>query len=240
VLSQDASHDHDRQRLLTALKQPRNIPAWVPPGIDIPVSVHGPGMCEPTVYRAADGRCVMLLRDKHYAHRLFVSFSDDPTHWPAAEPTDIPDSPSLSHAINLPQDRGGGVLLVGNQMAPEFDNPDMGHYARDPLMLSYSPDGYTFDRAWALRLGTQDWRTPRRLVKGRGGGGQYPSALVHGSTLYVQYSMGKEDIWVGRVPLSDIVDLVILSRSGDKRAKNPHDGNLITFHTIEDFRELVY
>ena len=35
-------------------------------------------------------------------------------------------------------------------------------------------------------------------------------------------------------------DLVVLSRSGDERAKNPHDGNLITFHRIEDFRKLVY
>jgi hypothetical protein len=35
-------------------------------------------------------------------------------------------------------------------------------------------------------------------------------------------------------------DLHILSRSGDARAKNAHDGNIITFHTVRDFRELVY
>ena len=35
-------------------------------------------------------------------------------------------------------------------------------------------------------------------------------------------------------------DLHVLSRSGDHRAKNAHDGNLITFHTIKGFRELVY
>ncbi|TFG65962.1 MAG: exo-alpha-sialidase, partial [Anaerolineales bacterium] len=35
-------------------------------------------------------------------------------------------------------------------------------------------------------------------------------------------------------------DLVILSRSGDGRAKSPHDGNLITFHRVVDFRRLVY
>ena len=35
-------------------------------------------------------------------------------------------------------------------------------------------------------------------------------------------------------------DLIILSRSGDERAKTPHDGNLITFHRIENFRDLVY
>jgi hypothetical protein len=35
-------------------------------------------------------------------------------------------------------------------------------------------------------------------------------------------------------------DLHVLSRSGDHRAKSAHDGNLITFHTVKDFRRLVY
>lgn len=35
-------------------------------------------------------------------------------------------------------------------------------------------------------------------------------------------------------------DLVILSRSGDARAKSAHDGNLITFHRVTNFRDLVY
>ncbi len=35
-------------------------------------------------------------------------------------------------------------------------------------------------------------------------------------------------------------DLVILSRSGDERAKSAHDGNLITFHRVRDFRRLAY
>jgi len=35
-------------------------------------------------------------------------------------------------------------------------------------------------------------------------------------------------------------DLHVLSRSGDQRAKNAHDGNLITFHTVSNFRDLVY
>lgn len=34
-------------------------------------------------------------------------------------------------------------------------------------------------------------------------------------------------------------DLVILSRSGDQRAKNAHDNNLITFHKVRNFRSLV-
>lgn len=34
--------------------------------------------------------------------------------------------------------------------------------------------------------------------------------------------------------------LLILSRSGDERAKNAHDGNFISLHVIDNFRELVY
>jgi hypothetical protein len=35
-------------------------------------------------------------------------------------------------------------------------------------------------------------------------------------------------------------DLIVLSRSGDHRAKSAHDGNLITFHRVPRFRELAY
>jgi len=35
-------------------------------------------------------------------------------------------------------------------------------------------------------------------------------------------------------------DLVILSRSGDKRAESAHNGNLATFHRVRNFRDLVY
>ncbi len=35
-------------------------------------------------------------------------------------------------------------------------------------------------------------------------------------------------------------DLIILSRSGDADAKSAHDGNIITFHRVKNFRDLVY
>ncbi len=35
-------------------------------------------------------------------------------------------------------------------------------------------------------------------------------------------------------------DIHVLSRSGDERASNAHNGNIITFHTVRDFRSLVY
>lgn len=35
-------------------------------------------------------------------------------------------------------------------------------------------------------------------------------------------------------------DLVIVSRSGDEQAASPHNGDMITFHRVTDFRSLVY
>ena len=35
-------------------------------------------------------------------------------------------------------------------------------------------------------------------------------------------------------------DLVILARSGDERAQSAHNGNLITFHRVRNFRALIY
>jgi len=35
-------------------------------------------------------------------------------------------------------------------------------------------------------------------------------------------------------------DLLIVSRSGDELARNSHDGNLVTFHRVKDFRSLIY
>ncbi|MFQ6096126.1 MAG: sialidase family protein [Armatimonadota bacterium] len=40
--------------------------------------------------------------------------------------------------------------------------------------------------------------------------------------------------------VADGEDLHVLSRSGDARARNAHDGNLITFHTVRRFRQLAY
>ena len=35
-------------------------------------------------------------------------------------------------------------------------------------------------------------------------------------------------------------DLHVLSRSGDEHARNAHDVNFISFHTVRNFRDLVY
>ncbi len=40
--------------------------------------------------------------------------------------------------------------------------------------------------------------------------------------------------------IQDGDDLFIVSRSGDEKARTAHDGNIVTFHRIRDFRKLIY
>ncbi len=177
-----------------AMQNPECTPSW---GGSHPQGVDSNRLCEPTVYRAADGKYVVLLRDDNYSHRMYMSVSPDGRSCNPTLPTDIPDSPSLTTSVRLDN---GTVIIVGNFMASAFDNRDqIQHYVRDPLMVAVSPDGYRFETAFALRSGQQQWRTPQSEIQGRGGGGQYTSAIVHDGTLYVLYSMGKEDIWCSSV-----------------------------------------
>ena len=147
---------------------------------------------EPYLYRAVGG----------YSHRVFMSIArDGGKTWPPAQPTDIPDSPSRRDTVRLDD---GTIVMVGNQVAPNFDNGDkVKHYARDPLTVAVSRDGYVFERAYALR-----WNLPKKMrvdgVKGRGVGAQYPSAVAHDGSLYVLHSVGKEDIAISWVPLGDL------------------------------------
>jgi len=197
--------DPTNGRLREINSRPSHLPSWDFEGIfKFPrAAENGHRLCEPTVYRNCRGRWVMLLRDLAYSHRMYVSHLDEDTGvWQDARPTDIPDSPGLSCTVQL---EDGTVLLVGNQMAPVFDNGhERRHYGRDPLTVSVSRDGKLFSRCYALRCGIQQYRVPQTEVLGRGGGGQYPSALVHEGILYVLYSMGKEDIWFCSVALQNI------------------------------------
>jgi hypothetical protein len=194
--------------LLELYLTPRYLPSWdfgIEQWFHRPRSVEGTTLCEWSIHRAHDGRSVMLARDPRMSHRIYagVSDSDDPNSFPPLEPTDIPDTPSKSVALTL---ASGTVLLIGNQIAREFDNLEKPtHYDRDPLTISISTDGYRFERQIALRWeGGRLWRTECRKVPGRGSGCQYPAAMVDEGILYVIYSIGKEDVALSWVPLANL------------------------------------
>lgn len=168
----------------------------------LPVTIDHAGLTEVSYHEGRNGDWICLARDTQFSHRMYAAFSDDQgVTWSLARPTNIPDSPSLTTSVTLSD---GTVLLIGNQCATDFDNPTTPkHYGRDPLVVSVSTSGYVFSNPQALRTGQQTFRIPD--VSGRGGGAQYPSAIVVSDKLYVAYSMGKEDIWVSIVDLTDVL-----------------------------------
>lgn len=178
------------------LANPLHMPAW-----DFlnhttrQLSVDNHRMCEPTAYRRPDGVIVKLSRDcgPNKSRRLYASLSsDDGKTWTTPVRTAIPDSPSKSVTGTLPN---GKIYLIGNQV------PESAHGFRDPLVISLSADGKTFEWAAAVRHGTPPLRYPGRA---KDHGFQYPSALVVGNALWVIYSINKEDVAISRIPLQEL------------------------------------
>ncbi|WP_353197345.1 exo-alpha-sialidase, partial [Parapedobacter defluvii] len=105
-------------------------------------------------------------------------------------------SPSRAQALTL---EDGTVLLIGNQNVNRYDQAL--YLDRDPITVSVSEDGYTFNRVYALRTGSP---TQFRFsgISGRNPGYAYSSSVIHEGYLYTMYSIGKEDMGITRVPLS--------------------------------------
>lgn len=180
------------------LAEPLHMPAW-----DFryrtawTFGADGHLLCEPSVYRRMDGVLVKLSRDrnrKDRSFRLYAAISRDAGEtWQTAVRTNIPDSPSKSTSGSL---AGGGVFLIGNQVAETRRGR-----RRDPLVIATSPDGKVFEWAAAIRHDAPEVRVPG---KAKVPGFQYPSAVVAGEAVWVVYSIGKEDVAVSRVPLSEL------------------------------------
>ncbi len=168
--------------------------------------VDGAMMIEPFMYRSKSGLVVLQRSFQKTSqkpplnNRMYVSFPDGKGGWSKPHPTDIPDAPSRAQARRLPD---GRVLLIGNQIAPRFDSEL--YLSRDPLTLSISPDGETFDRAFAVRAGAG--KGPRFAgVTGRARGTAfgYPSMIIYNGMVHVLYSINKEDMAVSSFPLKSI------------------------------------
>ena len=169
-------------------------------------AVDGARLIEPFVFRSKDG-LVLCMRDFSSSHpsaetkstnRIYASFGDGKGGWSPFYPTDIPDSHSRAQALRLPD---GRVLLVGNQIASQFDQALS--LVRDPLTLAVSPDGEFFTKVFALRSGGRVRPSHRftGIVNSRPAGYGYPSMLVHDGMIYVLYSINKEDIAISMAPL---------------------------------------
>ena len=153
---------------------------------------------EPSFYyrrRAGkDIQWVMLSRDQHSSFRKLYSVSSDCGRtWSESRESGIPDSRSKQSCGNLPD---GTVYSIGNPSTSKD---------RTVLALALSSDGTLFDRAFLLEGGGPS--LPPRVYDGRAKtiGYSYPKACVGGGYLFVGYSVNKERIRVGRIPLRSLV-----------------------------------
>jgi hypothetical protein len=147
-------------------------------------------MDEPTWYQGPDGAIHMIIRDNNRSRKLIRAVSRDGGRtWGKPVLTDYPDATSKNFTGKL---SNGWYYLINNP------NPA----ARDPLTISFSRDGWEFAKPLAIRRGA-----PARRVAGRAKGSgslQYPHAIEHGGSLWVIYSVNKEDIEISELKIRDL------------------------------------
>ncbi len=143
-------------------------------------------MDEPSFYQARDGSVHMIVRDNNRSGRLIHSVSTDQGRtWSHPVLTNFPDATSKNFTGTL---AGGTSFLINNPVPRR----------RDPLIVTFSADGWTFSRVVVVRRDA-----PPKRPSGKPGTGtlQYPHAVEHGGSLWVVYSTNKQDIEVTRVAL---------------------------------------
>ncbi|MBS1824838.1 MAG: exo-alpha-sialidase [Acidobacteria bacterium] len=147
-------------------------------------------MDEPTYYATQNGEVHMIVRDNTRSRVLLRTISTDYGRtWSKPVRTNYPDATSKNFPGRLSK---GGYFLI--------NNPNPG--GRDPLAVSFSRDGWSFDRPLVIRR-----NLPARRFAGRAkgsGSAQYPHAIEHGGSLWVIYSTNKEDIDIAEIPLAKI------------------------------------
>ncbi len=147
------------------------------------------GYTEPCPFARRDGLIVAPFRNS--SGFLYASTSqDNGLTWTVPRKTNFPDSTARFCTGQLPD---GRIFLI--------NNPGPGRLNRGLLTIALSDDGVTFDRAWLIR----GEPTKQRFVgKQKLDGWQYPNALVWNESLYVAYSVNKEDVWLTRISLSEL------------------------------------
>jgi hypothetical protein len=143
---------------------------------------------ESSWYRRPDGTLIMVFRDDNHGWRLFDSKStDDGVSWSQPQRAGFADATSKVRAGNLPD---GEAYIINNPAT---------NGARIPLAISISRDGRLFDRSYAVRWENTNFRYPG---VNKGAGYSYPNSMLWGDSLYVVYSVNKEDIAVSQIPLT--------------------------------------
>lgn len=169
---------------------PRGLTGWTAGEmINLPHQGTTSRELEPSLFRAADGRLVMVFRDQRSTYRQLAAESgDEGATWTTPALTTMPDSRAKQSAGNLPD---GTAFLVNCPRASR---------ERMPLAMTLSRDGRVFARSFLLR-GAAELPPLRVPGKYKRPGYHYPKSLVTSDALYVVYATNKEDIEITRVPL---------------------------------------
>ena len=147
------------------------------------------GYAEPNMFQRQDGTLVMPLRN--YSGFFYASTSRDQGHsWSTPVKTNFLDSTARFALGKLPDQT---IYLINNPGPKRFD--------RHLLAISTSTDGREFKRAWIVRNEPTRMRYPG---KSKLDGWQYPHAIVWKGSLYVAYSINKEDVAITRIALQDL------------------------------------
>jgi hypothetical protein len=154
----------------------------------LPVVPPNDRMSEPSEYLDPDGVAHMIFRDQGKSRYLFRSLSRDGGRtWTAPVRTNYPDATSKNLAGRL---SNGWYYLISNPAKQR----------RDPLVISFSRDGWVFERPKVLRMGVAKQRLPG---PGKNPGFQYPHALEKAGSLWVIYNVNQEDIEISEFRISD-------------------------------------
>lgn len=133
---------------------------------------------------------------------------------PSGKPMVYIPCPGGHMRFHIIRDEGSGLFwLLSSQPTDSMTRPD-----RLPADRYNLPNNERHRLALYFSRNCVDW-----LMAGIVAIGQGPRQARHYASMAI-----------------DGDDLVVLSRSGDERAKSAHDGNIITFHRVEQFRSLVY
>jgi hypothetical protein len=144
-------------------------------------------MSETGAFVDAEGIVHLIIRDQGYTHRLYHSVSYDAgATWTIPVKTNYPDAASKNMVGQLSD---GSFYLISNP-GPR----------RDPLVVSFSRDGWSFDNPYILRKNAPELRFKSRTKPSRTF--QYSHAIEHDGKLWVIYSTNKEDIEVSSFPLA--------------------------------------
>ena len=139
---------------------------------------------EPLWWLLPDNNLMALFRDNNRSGYLYRSFSiGDGGNWSTPIKTNFPDATSKIHGLRL---HDGRYVLVSNA------NPKK----RDPLVLSISDDGMTFNKMGYLAGGRQV---------------DYPHVMEHEGALFIAFSGEKQSVEVLKIQLEELDRLSNLS-----------------------------